>query len=84
MRMQAKVTAKGQIIVPPDVRRALGVRPGDSLVFEAADGGMRVRPVKAKSPFAKYRSIGNPGIQASRRGILRWLRGLRGSGLRGR
>jgi AbrB family looped-hinge helix DNA binding protein len=35
MQKQAKITSKGQITVPRDVRRALGVQAGDHLVFES-------------------------------------------------
>ena len=78
MQKQARITAKGQITVPRDIRRALGVRPGDSLLFESDDTGVQVRPVRAGSPFEKYRGIGNPGISGGRKGIDRWLRELRG------
>lgn len=75
---QARITSKGQITIPRDIRRVLGVQPGDRLMFESNNGGVQVRPVRTESPFKKYRGIGNPGIPAGRRGIARWLRELRG------
>jgi AbrB family looped-hinge helix DNA binding protein len=78
MEKQAKITSKGQITIPREVRRALGVRPGDRLLFESDEKGVRVRPAKRESPFAKYRGIGNPGIGHGRTGIARWVRELRG------
>jgi antitoxin PrlF len=54
LEKQAKITTKGQITVPLAVRKALGVRPGDVLLFEEDKTGIRVRPVRTKSPFAKY------------------------------
>ena len=78
MQKQARITSKGQITVPHEIRRALGVRPGDSLLFESDGAGIRVRPVRIESPFAKYRGIGNPGIPSGRKAILRWVRELRG------
>jgi AbrB family looped-hinge helix DNA binding protein len=78
MQKQARITSKGQITIPRDIRRALGVRPGDKLLFESNNGGVQVRPLRTRSPFEKYRGIGNPGIPAGRRGIGRWLRQLRG------
>jgi AbrB family looped-hinge helix DNA binding protein len=78
MQRQAKLTSKGQITVPIEVRRILGVRAGDKLVFENDETGVRVRPLRNQSTFSKYRGIGNPGIEASRKGIARWLRELRG------
>lgn len=78
MQKQARITSKGQITVPREVRRVLGVRAGDRLLFESDGKGIRVRPVRTKSAFSKYRGIGNPGIGSGRKSIGRWLRGLRG------
>lgn len=81
MQKQARITSKGQITVPREVRRMLGVRAGDRLVFEGDSKGMRVRPVRTRSSFSKYRGIGNPGIAPGRKAIARWLRELRGGEL---
>lgn len=78
MEKQAKITSKGQITVPVAIRRALGVGPGDVLSFEQDKSGVRVRPVRTKSPFAKYRGIGNSGIGSGKKSINRWLRQTRG------
>ena len=78
MRAQAKITSKGQITVPRDVRRALGVRAGDRLVFESIGADVIVRALKTKSAFSEYRGIGTPGIGSGRKHINQWLRGLRG------
>jgi AbrB family looped-hinge helix DNA binding protein len=78
VKKQARITSKGQITVPHEVRRAMGVRPGDKLVFEKDGKGFRVRPVKANSPFAKYQGIGTPGIGRGRKAILRYFRQMRG------
>jgi AbrB family looped-hinge helix DNA binding protein len=78
MQRDAKITSKGQITIPREVRRLLGVRAGDRLRFESDDNGVRVRPVRAESPFAKYQGIGNPGIGSGRKNINKWLRELRG------
>ena len=78
MEKRARITSKGQITIPREVRRTLGVRAGDSLVFESDRRGVRVRPVRAEGRFGKYRGIGNPRIPSGRKGILRWVRELRG------
>jgi AbrB family looped-hinge helix DNA binding protein len=78
LQKQAKITSKGQITVPHEIRRVLGVRTGDGLIFESDAAGIRVRPVRAESPFAKYRGIGNPGIPGGRAGINRWIKAMRG------
>ena len=79
MKMQAKITSKGQITVPVKVRRALGVRAGDKLLFEKDGDDFRKRPVKTKSPFAKYRGIGIPDSKSGgRKAIVRRIREMRG------
>lgn len=78
MKKQAKVTSKGQITVPREIRRRLGVRAGDRVEFEEDADGVRVTAVRKESPFAKYMGIGNPGIGKGRKGIQRWLREMRG------
>ena len=78
MQKQAKITSKGQITVPHEIRRVLGVRSGDQLIFESDEAGVRVRPLRTESPFAKYRGIGNPGIPSGRAGINRWTKETRG------
>jgi antitoxin PrlF len=78
MQKRARITSKGQITVPREVRRILGVRPGDHLLFESDGKGLRVRPMRSKSAFSKYRGIGNPGMGTGKKRIRRWLRELRG------
>ena len=78
MKKLARITSKGQITVPHEIRRALGVGAGDRLLFEKDGSEVRVRPVRTKSPFEKYRGIGSPGIARGRRGVVRWVRKLRG------
>jgi len=79
MKKAARITSKGQITVPREIRRALGVGPGDKLLFEKDRGGIHVRPVRTKSPFEKYRGIGTPGIARGKKGVVRWVRELRGA-----
>jgi AbrB family looped-hinge helix DNA binding protein len=78
MQKQARITSKGQITVPREIRRVLGVRSGDKLLFESDGKGIRVRPVRSKSAFSKYRGIGNSKISSGRKSITKWLRGMRG------
>jgi antitoxin PrlF len=78
MQKQATITSKGQVTVPREVRRLLGVRAGDRLLFESDDSGIRVRRAQSDSSFFKYRGIGNPRIGSGKKNITRWLRDLRG------
>jgi antitoxin PrlF len=78
MQKQATITSKGQITVPREIRRVLGVRIGDKLLFESDGKGIRVRPVRSQSAFSKYRGIGNSEIPSGRKNVTKWLRGMRG------
>jgi AbrB family looped-hinge helix DNA binding protein len=73
-----KIGNRGQITIPREVRRVLGVGPGDRLMFEGDHAEIRVRGVRTESPFAKYRGIGNPGIPSGRVAINQWIREVRG------
>jgi AbrB family looped-hinge helix DNA binding protein len=77
MKRRARITSRGRVTAPHEIRRALGVRVGDDLLFEETAGGVRVRPIRRESPFEKYRGIGNPGIPSGRKSILRYIRRLR-------
>lgn len=78
MQASAKITSKGQITVPRSVRRALGVKVGDKLIFEQTDTGFSITPARNESAFAKYQGIGNPGMEAGREAVLRAIREIRG------
>jgi AbrB family looped-hinge helix DNA binding protein len=78
LKKQAKITSKGQITLPYEIRREMGVRAGDKVEFEKDDAGFHIRPVRTESPFAKYAGIGNPGIPRGKKAILRYIREMRG------
>jgi AbrB family looped-hinge helix DNA binding protein len=41
--MSYRVGPKGQVVVPKDVREALGISPGDEVDVDAVDGEVRIR-----------------------------------------
>ena len=77
MQKQAKMTSRGRITVPVEIRRILRVKVGDRLLFESDSNGIHIRPIRL-SALAKYCGSGNPGIPSGRKGINRWLREMRG------
>jgi antitoxin PrlF len=50
----AKVTSKGQVTIPKEVREKLGVRPGEAVGFEEKDGVLVITKAVTKSPFDKW------------------------------
>ncbi|WP_227357537.1 AbrB/MazE/SpoVT family DNA-binding domain-containing protein [Haladaptatus salinisoli] len=55
-----RVTTKGQVTIPKEIRDALGIEPGDELAFEKTDSGYMIQkeePTTAEgdNPFEKYR-----------------------------
>ena len=50
----ARVTSKGQVTIPKDVRERLGVHAGEDIGFEERDGLFVVSKVVTKSPFDKW------------------------------
>lgn len=49
----AKVTAKGQVTIPVDVRKALRINEGDELIFEINSGVAKIRKLTAIDRLAK-------------------------------
>lgn len=79
LTIRAKVTSKGQITVPVEIRRSLGVRPGDNLRFEQHEDGYRLVRETDENPFEKWRGIGGfPGMGKGRDAIVAYFREMRG------
>lgn len=73
-----RVTTKGQVTIPKEIRETLGIEPGDEIAFEEAETGYRIRkeaPTTAEGtdPFDKYR--GSADSDASSTDRMRRLRG---------
>jgi AbrB family looped-hinge helix DNA binding protein len=78
--LRAKVTSKGQITVPVEIRKSLGVKPGDNLRFEQKEDGFRVVRDVEENVFEKWRGIGTgfPIEGKGRDAIVAFFREMRG------
>jgi AbrB family looped-hinge helix DNA binding protein len=63
---RSKVTAQGQISVPAEVRRRLGLRPGSVIEWEEAGDAMVVRKVGRWSSEDIHQRLFPEGAPASR------------------
>lgn len=77
-RYRARVTSKGQLTVPRQVRRLLGIQAGDEVAFEVGPNGVSVVPVRSESPFRQYEGAWRQGEGMSTEEIDQWLRSIRG------
>lgn len=78
MGRRARITSKGQVTIPKDVRTALGVKEGDSLVFEVENGGARVSVIRKPVSFADYEGAWREGEGMTWGEINAEIRDLRG------
>ena len=51
----ARVTSRGRITIPKQVRERLGLRPGDELAFVEDAQGWQIRKEADASRFERYR-----------------------------
>jgi AbrB family looped-hinge helix DNA binding protein len=59
-RDMPRITTKGQVTIPKEIREPLGIEPGDEIAFEEVSSGYKIQkkePTTAdgNDPFAKYR-----------------------------
>jgi len=58
MFMKRTIGAKGQVVIPKDVRRYLGVEPGSEVTFEVREDGVFLKPSRAPAEIVdEYASI---------------------------
>lgn len=78
--MKARITSKGQLTIPKEVRRALGVGEGDNLLFEVNEPGGEVTVRVARKPvsFADYAGVWREDDGMSLREVNSYVRELRG------
>lgn len=76
MKRSSTISSKGQITVPLEVRKRLGVKTGDRVEFVMDDGKITIRPAgNPENPFAKY--AGALPAFSSVREINEWVKALR-------
>jgi len=76
MPPSSTISSKGQITVPLEIRRRLGLKEGDRVEFVVAEDRTIIRPARAqKNAFEKY--TGALPAFDNKREINAWVRSLR-------
>ena len=58
MKSITTVTTKGQVTIPIELRRELGIEPGDRIQFEAGEGGLQLRRIPSvESVFGSVKPV---------------------------
>ena len=79
MAPQSTISSKGQITVPLEIRRRLGLKEGDRVEFVVQDDWTIIRPARPEiNPFEKY--VGALPAFHSKAEINAWVRSLRDEG----
>ena len=77
MAPSSTISSKGQVTVPVEVRKRLGIKTGDRVEFVFEEGRTVLRPVRSeKSPFAAFAGV-LPAFKTKKQ-IKAWVRELRG------
>jgi len=71
-----KLTSKGQLTVPREIRDKLGVQPGEYLDFEEKNGIFYVRKALKKFPFDKWVGMLKTRKPQKTDAIIKNLRGM--------
>lgn len=76
--LRSKVTSKGQITIPLEVRKRLGISEGDQVEFDTTHSETVIRPVRRiGNPFEKWRgALG--GFPGGKKEVNAWIREMRG------
>ena len=70
---RAKITFKGQVTIPKEIRNALAIKEGDSVIFIVEGDHAILKPIKKKSLSDFYGTLSAtrpyPGVEAIREEI---------------
>lgn len=75
--VRARITSKGQVTLPVEVRRRYKLEAGDEIAFQMEEGGLRILPLK-KRRLTEFRGMfpatkPYTGVEAIRQEIGRQL-----------
>jgi antitoxin PrlF len=63
--MTQRVGAKGQVVIPKELRDALGLQPGSEVDFQRDDDGVRILPAGAGATRGMRGRYAHSGLSAA-------------------
>jgi antitoxin PrlF len=77
MKNSSTISSKGQVTVPQEIRKRLGLEPGDRVEFVVEEGRTVIRPARSEvNPFEKFIGILGP-FPGGEEGIKAWIDDMR-------
>jgi antitoxin PrlF len=77
MNKTSTISSKGQITVPQEIRKRLGLAPGDRVEFVVEEDRTVIRPARSEvNPFEKFVGILGP-FPGGEEGIKAWIDDMR-------
>jgi antitoxin PrlF len=77
MNKSSTISSKGQVTVPKEIRKRLGLETGDRVEFVVEDDRTVMRPARPEAnPFEKYIGILGP-FPGGEEGIKAWIDDMR-------
>ncbi|MGA8762143.1 MAG: AbrB/MazE/SpoVT family DNA-binding domain-containing protein [Candidatus Sulfotelmatobacter sp.] len=71
------ISSKGRLTVPQEIRKRLGLEPGDRVEFVMEEDRTVIRPDRSKAnPFEKFIGIADP-FPGGEEGIKAWIDDMR-------
>jgi len=77
MKLYSTISSKGQVTVPQEVRKRLGLETGDRVEFAMEADRTVIRPAREEAnPFEKFIGIADP-FPGGEEGIKAWIDDMR-------
>jgi antitoxin PrlF len=77
MNNSSTISSKGQVTIPQEIRKRLGLEPGDRVEFVVEEGRTIVRPARSEAnPYEKYIGVAGP-FPGGEEGIKAWIDEMR-------
>ena len=54
MKESTTMPSKGQVTIPKEIRKALGLKPGDRVIFEKEDNRVVIKPARTLLDFRGF------------------------------